>query len=461
MYVLAEATPLTSLNCDSPDAGAGLWIGNATIPLSSAVCSQLLEAEMKRAPAEANGLVINDLVTDATSCIRWFVQSGPELRFYAGVPIMSPNGHVVGSFCVFDHSPRPSLSPDALDVLRDLAATALQHLESYRVRDTHRLASGMMEGLVSFASGAATSKTSRPPAEAPQGGPAATSAAPPTPPSDTIKASDEKSEVQSEPRPAEPSASTLPPPPPKDASSDATVESADHSQGTRTMFSRAANIICEICDLDGMVALDAVSVKLGRTRPQPMHATSSDSRRWSVSSAEHASPNESDGSPSADQSAAPKNPLKLCEVLGFATKARSSISGDAASTQSQSFAVRHLESLLRKNPAGAIINLTSEGDLSSTDDPELSAPETKVKPAKRDPKKLAAALLSMAPGARSIAFLPLWDYERSRWFAGLFCWTTSASRSLSPEKLLYLKVFGHSVMSELSRLDAVSSAKQK
>jgi hypothetical protein len=54
-------------------------------------------------------------------------------------------------------------------------------------------------------------------------------------------------------------------------------------------------------------------------------------------------------------------------------------------------------------------------------------------------------LRELFPGIKSALFLPLWDFERDRWFAGCFCWSTRAERNLNdPMELPFLKVFGHS-----------------
>jgi len=57
----------------------------------------------------------NDLVKDHPS-----VTEGLKLRFYAGAPLIDPEGHRLGSLCVMDTVPR-HLSPEQLDALQTLA----------------------------------------------------------------------------------------------------------------------------------------------------------------------------------------------------------------------------------------------------------------------------------------------------------------------------------------------------
>jgi GAF domain-containing protein len=60
------------------------------------------------------------------------IAGGPCVRFYAGAPLVSANGHAVGTICVMDRTPR-TLSEDQRHALRILAAQAASQLE-LRVR---------------------------------------------------------------------------------------------------------------------------------------------------------------------------------------------------------------------------------------------------------------------------------------------------------------------------------------
>jgi signal transduction histidine kinase len=54
------------------------------------------------------------------------------------------------------------------------------------------------------------------------------------------------------------------------------------------------------------------------------------------------------------------------------------------------------------------------------------------------------------------------DFERGRWFAGCFCWSTRAERVLDGQlDLPFLKTFGHSIMQEVARLDAMTTNQAK
>ncbi len=72
------------------------------------------------------------LVEDATLDPRFsdnpFVTGEPGLRFYAGMPIESPDGYPVGTLCVLDRTPR-TLSQDQRLALRILAGQAKARLE--------------------------------------------------------------------------------------------------------------------------------------------------------------------------------------------------------------------------------------------------------------------------------------------------------------------------------------------
>ena len=73
------------------------------------------------------------VVEDATKDERFFdnpsVIGAPGIRFYAGIPVRSPEGFRIGSFCVIDREPR-TLTPAQMEDLKDLAAMVEVEIKS-------------------------------------------------------------------------------------------------------------------------------------------------------------------------------------------------------------------------------------------------------------------------------------------------------------------------------------------
>ncbi|MFF5288313.1 sensor histidine kinase [Paractinoplanes globisporus] len=82
-------------------------------------------------------LVVGDAREDARFRDYANVTGAPFIRFYAGVPLVSEDGYVLGSVCVIDREPR-GFGDRQVEMLGDLAAQASGHLEA--IREQLRLA---------------------------------------------------------------------------------------------------------------------------------------------------------------------------------------------------------------------------------------------------------------------------------------------------------------------------------
>jgi GAF domain-containing protein len=74
---------------------------------------------------------VPDAATDARFAQNPLVTGDPHIRFYAGAPLISPEGQPLGTLCAIDTVPR-HLSTDQREALRVLARQVMAHLELRR-----------------------------------------------------------------------------------------------------------------------------------------------------------------------------------------------------------------------------------------------------------------------------------------------------------------------------------------
>lgn len=76
-------------------------------------------------------LVVEDLSKDARFQNNPLVTQAPNLRFYAGAPLVESNGHALGTIAVVDSQPR-KLNDEDRAILKDLSMLAVIALENRR-----------------------------------------------------------------------------------------------------------------------------------------------------------------------------------------------------------------------------------------------------------------------------------------------------------------------------------------
>jgi PAS domain S-box-containing protein len=81
--------------------------------------------------AEQELLVVPDAFEDNRFHDNPLVTGDPRVRFYAGVPLRTPDGHVLGTLCAIDHEAR-QVSADQLDTLSILGRQVADQLELRR-----------------------------------------------------------------------------------------------------------------------------------------------------------------------------------------------------------------------------------------------------------------------------------------------------------------------------------------
>ncbi len=83
-------------------------------------------------------MVVEDALVDPRFSDHPSVLDDPSIRFYAGVPVLTPDGHAVGTLCVIDHAPR-RLDDADLSALTDLASVVEHELAIRHQSVTDRL----------------------------------------------------------------------------------------------------------------------------------------------------------------------------------------------------------------------------------------------------------------------------------------------------------------------------------
>jgi signal transduction histidine kinase len=74
-------------------------------------------------------MVVPDAMKDQRFAENPLVTGEPNIRFYAGAPLITCDGFPLGTLCIIDTTPRNSLTETEIDVLRQLAAMVVDEME--------------------------------------------------------------------------------------------------------------------------------------------------------------------------------------------------------------------------------------------------------------------------------------------------------------------------------------------
>lgn len=120
--------------------------GERETPLSQSICAYAVQQD--------DVFEIEDLTRDARTADNSLVTGGPQVRFYAGAPLRTPDGVALGALCVLDTKPN-KLTPAQAFVLRTLAhqvVTTLELRRSLRLRkESDRRNKAILESAVDYA----------------------------------------------------------------------------------------------------------------------------------------------------------------------------------------------------------------------------------------------------------------------------------------------------------------------
>lgn len=496
-YVVTEMTKSQSLVDNSKcDAGDAVAIGVCKLRNCDGVCPATMKAFMdetgewvKTGPdvvANRTRYIINNFRTHPDYCQRAYVLNYPYFTSYLEVPLVSPLGYLLGSYCVVDDKPNDFDHDWKVEILNDIAASIVAHLENVRVRQSRDRSAQLIRGLSGFI-------RREPPAQRPAH---ATAQSDPGPeahdslssPSGQVPdndSSDTQSSIsQGRPKPSNlistssvetgPSALSLgqdssgtPPTTPREDVGDNPMEqqfmaavagaeanatapnpptspsNASESHGSgfissaniKTTFFRAAATIRRSMDMDGLMFLDAVPSS---------YADRSD---------QHTLSHEQDVS--QDQVEVP-----CCAAI---VKSALGPTGETITHSSQTrLPEASLQRFIRAYPQGQVFTADEFGPIDDSYGP--GKPFQSRRLADRKSSRLRQdieALFRVLPAAKYVVFLPLWHFQRECWYAAALGWVEEPTRAIDVADIGLISAFGNSIMAEVSRLEALAASRAK
>ncbi|KAI4906635.1 hypothetical protein J4E90_010323 [Alternaria incomplexa] len=516
------------------EPGDEMWMGHSIIPRDVACCETTVNLPSFPISSAADGdirksaFVVNDLTKHPDLSTRPYVTGFPNGRFYAGVPITTPSGVNIGAYCILDDKVRDGISEKDLSFLGDMSQTVVNHLESVRALSERQQTNRMVAGLGDFVRGTSgAARKASPATNVPvkNGGVGVHEACsvqyrspdalldptstPDTTPSQsvgvTLSAQHENSsstgnpqvsenrtfhhhqrssDYNGAPRLTDRKHALLDPHVRRD-----TVNTSKHvaspgesftnhpqprrredADDPKSTYQRAAEILCQSLELDGVAFLDASVREFG-----------------GLSESQNAESNEGSNADSDDSAVMfshldPTNESRtehatVCQVLGF-----------AQTTQNQTMGTRHptgepptkltesfLRRLMRRNPLGRVwkfdedFRIYSEDDVSSDESGAgvsaagaQSSSNEQRKTHRQDRRNDGDILQGVFPGSRCIALNGIWDYTKKRWaVAGLY-WTCDPLRNIAKDtEMQFVDAFCDIIVAETKRLDVLGTDKAK
>lgn len=376
---------------------------------------------------------------------RPYVTHWPYMKFYAEVPITSPTGHVIGTFCVVDNKPRYDFDRKGIDTLKEIASAIMNHLDLMEMQRNLRQTDQRLKSLGNFVEKKSLPEDKTPLSELGQdnfaglmssrpgldrtisassalsgdksSGHAATTTSttspipmsdcgivgtPTLPTDDPVCTSDLSVLLVPQERtvtcdgPSSPLERSL------SMSEDVDLKETLASNMVRGMFSRACYGLREALELDGVMFIDASfqDVAFDLATPATQQKPTSALNR----ECENGNKDVENMTGTDQQAKRPDAPRRMSSINVLGSVGRYS------SPQVMPRSV--LRSLLQRYRDGKIFVFDEDGELLQNT-PRMSDAELPMSDAEHEEdKQWAKKLLCVCPGAQSIIFYPLWDTHR-------------------------------------------------
>ncbi|KAK6953354.1 hypothetical protein Daesc_005657 [Daldinia eschscholtzii] len=489
--ILAEATQTVSLIDGRRHApGDHIWLGHVSLPRQDCMDehtfgSIITYKDHQGKDVDVSAFVVNDTLEDDRFKYRPYVTSGASVRFYAGVPIVTKQGHAIGVYGVSDGRPRPEgLSLDEAQFMEDVAQIVADHLE--RVMDTMGRVSerDFMRGISYFLEDLSEykfqlSNTDR------------SIHAPQNKQQSDIQATDPQIDPPRG-RPSEPSSTALAHTsvsPTRDAStySEARIgqgprfsrdsdsqgkEAPDSSKDSiRRIFTQASQLLCQQAKATGCIFTDAAS---------GLFSGQSDGVMSPPNGVDPAAPLDVNFESTEDEETDANNSREDIPSPGYGSNLSQANFGDRLDEMADVLGGddnefpegiikrKNLRKFIMRYPFGKSFYL-NKGRMVSDHSMILDevvagggSNHTALNTARQDIEDhphmlLPRELLNCIPDAKWLIFLPLFNYAQGQWFAAGFIWGNDFKMGDPDDALPYFKTFGSCMMSEVASMEVLNT----
>ncbi|KAJ4139725.1 hypothetical protein NW768_001068 [Fusarium equiseti] len=477
-YFIAEATSGTYLRSSVPNhehnepfrlCGTAARRGNDACDYT--ILNKLAE---HRDDAVLPVTVIPNLEEDSRFPAYAIPMLGPShATSYAAIPIRTKRGINIGVYHVVNTSARTWTDANS-DRLRDISCAISDHLETESLKAINRRNARMNRGIGSFIEGGSTLTGWRHEANT-------------TAFEDILASAEGNLNLKQQALESDMESVTSDGPPLEDdelskqarhasaptTPAERTKDTMSENRSQANVFSRAANIIRESVEVEGCLFLDATMASY--------RALDADTAGGKPGSIGHSSSTSSDDSPHSQEDGKVD---RTCDIKGYSTSKTSSIDHAQGPAGSVALTEKFMKKMLNQYPKGKVFMFNVDGELqtsdSSSEDPfpwtsmtergrPVAGQETRSPSPHRNlqrkplSRQREGRIISAAfPGARSVAFFPVWDPTKERWCASGLIYTNTPMRSFTVQgELSYLRGFGTLAAVEIARLEALQSAKIK
>ncbi|KAL9949505.1 hypothetical protein ACHAQF_003202 [Verticillium nonalfalfae] len=421
--------------------------------------------------ANRTRFIVNDFRVDPHFVERPYVCGYPYMVSYLEVPLVSPLGYLLGSYCVVDNKPRHFNDEPTIAIMNEIASGIMSYLELKKTEQMRHRAEQLIGSLSAFV-GCKPDPTPHPPKFSPQSKhPSFDSVE--TDQTDTFSAMNLSSASPASSF-ATPDASflssvpssgiplTAPPDGPGETLLDQKVNDAKDrkaagqhlpssvsdvlesrdvgfsgSANLRSTFFRAASMMRQAMNMDGFMFLDAAP---------SVYVDTSDPLGCDRNSNNHGPHSEAEG--------------PYCAVVAQATVDQRE--DKSLQPPPPGLPEATLQRLIRRHPRGHVFSADEFGPIDEHYGPGKPCPSGRR--ASADSIGLTddvSRLFSALPAAKYIIFLPLWHFQRECWYAAALGWVADPTRAIEVADISLVSAFGNSVMAEVSRWEALAASRAK